>query len=86
MQLSEYQRAIARIPFGKRLPTAIYVIRDGATSLGEELDRLIGQVIRILTEGNKAHEEMPLFTSLASVKPHSRRCNEAFSRNFGSIQ
>lgn len=44
MNLDQYQQALAKLPFGKRLPGAIYVYRDAGVSLGEELDRLVAQV------------------------------------------
>jgi hypothetical protein len=45
MDLDEYQRHVRAIGFGKKLPTTVYVFRDMGTSFGEELDRLIGQVV-----------------------------------------
>jgi hypothetical protein len=44
MDLQEYKNLVGQLGFGKQLPTAIYVYRDGAGSLGEEADRLVAQV------------------------------------------
>ena len=45
MKLAEYRAQLGRIPFGKRLPTALYVHRDGLANLdgplGTVLDRLV---------------------------------------------
>src|SRR5690348_4340998 len=45
MTLAEYQSCIDRISFGKRLPTASYVFRDGQTSFGKELDVLVAKLV-----------------------------------------
>lgn len=41
MQFEEYRHALAALQFGKRLPTAIYVFRDGTTDLGPRLNDLL---------------------------------------------
>ena len=42
MDLREYQRHVAQIGFGKKLPTAVYVYRaDGGHDLGVELSELV---------------------------------------------
>src|ERR1035441_2948073 len=47
VNLSEYKEQVGRIPYGKRLPTALYVHRDGlaglAGSLGEVLDHVVAR-------------------------------------------
>jgi len=47
MNLGEYKEQVGRIPYGKRLPTALYVHRDGlaglAGSLGEVLDHVVAR-------------------------------------------
>lgn len=47
MNLGEYKEQLGRIPYGKRLPTALYVYREGlaglAGSLGAVLDQLVGR-------------------------------------------
>ncbi len=45
MDLRGYQELVAGLEFGKRLPTAVYVYRSAGVSLGEDLDRLVGQVV-----------------------------------------
>jgi hypothetical protein len=44
MNFDEYRSCIAQIPFGKRLPTALYVYRGENVSLGEKLDTLVARV------------------------------------------
>src|SRR5512141_729770 len=44
MQLSAYHRAVEALPFGKRLPAAIYVYREDRISFGPELDQLLAQL------------------------------------------
>jgi hypothetical protein len=44
MDLREYQHHVELLAYGKKLPTAVYVYRDTATSLGEAIDRLLSQV------------------------------------------
>ena len=47
MNLGEYKEQVGRIPFGKRLPTALYVHREGLAgvegSLGAMLDQMVGR-------------------------------------------
>jgi hypothetical protein len=45
MDLHDYKRRVEQLSFGKKLPTAAYVFRDGRTSLGEALDGLVSQVV-----------------------------------------
>ena len=45
MQLTEYQQAIASIPFGKRLPTALYVVRDDRSDFGPAMNQLLAQMV-----------------------------------------
>ncbi|MCZ7640410.1 MAG: hypothetical protein M5U12_32765 [Verrucomicrobia bacterium] len=40
LTLNEYQVALAAIPYGKRLPTALYLHREGLAAAAPELDRL----------------------------------------------
>jgi hypothetical protein len=51
MDLREYQQHVGQLGFGKKLPTAVYVYRDAATSLGAALGRLIDQVVVAFTIG-----------------------------------
>ena len=51
MRLQDYQRHLAALTCGKRLPTAVYVYRDGAGSLGERLDLLVAQVVAAFQVG-----------------------------------
>jgi hypothetical protein len=44
MTLAEYQQILADIPFGKRLPGAVYVFRGDQCSLGRDLDLLVPQL------------------------------------------
>ena len=44
MDLEQYRQYLELVPFGKRLPGAVYVHREGAGLLGEGLDRLAVQV------------------------------------------
>jgi len=40
MNLAEYRQHIEAIPYGKRLPSALYVFRIDGASFGEKLDAL----------------------------------------------
>ena len=44
MNLAEYRQHVEAIPYGKRLPSAIYVFRVEGASLGEKLDALLTRV------------------------------------------
>ncbi len=44
MKLDEFRQQVEGIPFGKRLPSALYVYRDGVTSFGEKLDLLLAKI------------------------------------------
>jgi hypothetical protein len=41
VQFEEYQRHLAALAYGKRLPTAIYVFRESGTDFGKELNQII---------------------------------------------
>ena len=45
MNLSEFREQVGRIPYGKRLPTALYVHREGLAGLGGELGAVLDQVV-----------------------------------------
>jgi len=45
MELSEYKNAIAEIPYGKRLPSTLYVFLDGEADLGPTVNRLLQQIV-----------------------------------------
>jgi hypothetical protein len=45
VNLSEYKEQVARIPYGKRLPTALYVHREGLAGIGGSLGRVLDQVV-----------------------------------------
>jgi hypothetical protein len=53
VHLLDYQRHIAALRFGKRLPTAVYVFRDAASDFGQELN----QVVAILATQHALGEE-----------------------------
>ena len=44
MDLCEYQSCLEEIPYGKRLPGALYIYRDGASRLGEKLEALLARI------------------------------------------
>ncbi|MBI4661223.1 MAG: DNA phosphorothioation-associated putative methyltransferase [Verrucomicrobia bacterium] len=44
MQLQEYQRLLSALPYGKRLPTAIYVYREESSDFGPGLNQLVGKL------------------------------------------
>ena len=45
MNLDEYKEEVGRIPHGKRLPTALYVHREGLAGLGGSLGAMLDQVV-----------------------------------------
>jgi hypothetical protein len=45
MNLAEYKEQIGRIPYGKRLPTALYVHREGLASLDGSLGEVLDKVV-----------------------------------------
>lgn len=45
MNLAEYLAQIDQIPYGKRLPTALYVYREESTSFGEVIDALLAKAV-----------------------------------------
>ena len=45
VNLSEYKEQVGRIPYGKRLPTALYVHREGLADVGGSLGALLDQVV-----------------------------------------
>lgn len=44
MTLNEYQSCLAAVPHGKRLPTALYLHREGLAGAAPELDRWVGRL------------------------------------------
>jgi hypothetical protein len=44
VNLPEYREHVEAIPYGKRLPSALYVFRAEGASLGEKLDALLTRV------------------------------------------
>ena len=46
MKLSDYKECVERIPFGKRLPAAVYVYRDASTRLSEPLDAFLESLVK----------------------------------------
>ena len=44
MTLAEYQKDVAALPFGKRLPTAVYVYWGDAADFGNELNQLVAML------------------------------------------
>lgn len=51
MRLADYQQLLNRIPFGKRLPTAIYAFRGEGCLFGDELERFVAQVVATFQVG-----------------------------------
>lgn len=45
MNLVEYKQCVEQLPYGKRLPAALYVYRDCASSFGEKLDPLLSKLV-----------------------------------------
>src|SRR3982751_3665938 len=45
MNLNEYREQVGRIPYGQRLPTALYVYREGLVGLGGSLGAVLDQVV-----------------------------------------
>jgi hypothetical protein len=45
VNLSEYKEQVGRIPYGKRLPTALYVHREGLAGIGGSLGMVLDQVV-----------------------------------------
>src|SRR5438034_9436407 len=45
MDLNEYRQRLEQISYGKRLPSALYLYRDGGASFGKELDDLVVKLI-----------------------------------------
>ena len=45
MNLGEYKEQVGRIPFGKRLPTALYVHREGLAGVGGSLGTMLDQMV-----------------------------------------
>jgi DNA phosphorothioation-associated putative methyltransferase len=55
VNLSEYKEQVGQIPYGKRLPTALYVHREGLASVGGSLGAVLDQVVaqyQVTTEFN----------------------------------
>ena len=44
MTLAEYRNCVGLIPFGKCLPTAVYVFREVGSDFGAELNQLIAML------------------------------------------
>lgn len=44
MEFAEYKSCVERVPFGKRLPGAVYVLREEGAGFGEPLDSLLGRL------------------------------------------
>src|SRR5438874_237055 len=42
MDFAEYKRSVELLPFGKRLPGAVYVLRGESIGFGEPLNSLLG--------------------------------------------
>jgi hypothetical protein len=45
VHLIDYQRHIAALTYGKRLPTAVYVFRDAASDFGQDLNQIIAILV-----------------------------------------
>jgi hypothetical protein len=46
MDLAEYKEHVKRIPYGKRVHTALYLFREEVTNLGEDLDLLLAGIVK----------------------------------------
>ncbi len=44
VQLQEYQQHLAALPYGKRLPTAVYVYREPDSDYGPELNQVVAKL------------------------------------------
>jgi hypothetical protein len=44
MEFAEYKSCVERLPFGKRLPVTVYVLRDEGVEFGEPLDSLLARL------------------------------------------
>ena len=51
VNLLQYQRCLEQIPFGKRLPGALYVVREEASDFGAELNQLLSQLVVVFKIG-----------------------------------
>lgn len=51
MNLQQYQRCLEQLSFGKRLPGALYVVRDGVRDVGAELNQLLAQLVVVFEVG-----------------------------------
>ena len=51
MNLQEYQHCLERLSYGKRLPGALYVVRDAASDFGPELNQLLAQLAVVFAVG-----------------------------------
>jgi hypothetical protein len=45
VNLADYRACVEQLPYGKRLPGAVYVLREEGTKFGEPLDGLIGRLV-----------------------------------------
>jgi hypothetical protein len=45
MTLVEYQTLVGKLPFGKGLPTAVYVFREAGSDYGRELNQLLAMLV-----------------------------------------
>jgi hypothetical protein len=45
MTLVEYQTLVGKLPFGKSLPTAVYVFREAGSDYGRELNQLVAMLV-----------------------------------------
>jgi len=53
VQLEDYQRHLAALPYGKRLPTAVYVLREASSDYGPELNRFVAMLTARHELGNE---------------------------------
>lgn len=51
MNLQEYRSCIGKLAFGKRLPGALYVVRDSTSDFGPELNQLLAQLAVVFEVG-----------------------------------
>lgn len=51
VNLQSYQECLGRLAFGKRLPGALYVVRDATSDFGPELNQLLAQLVVVFGLG-----------------------------------
>jgi len=55
MEFAEYKSCVERVPFGKRLPGAVYVLRQEGVGFGEPLDSLLRRLVTKYGKSTERH-------------------------------